>query len=188
MRKETLAASALWVILFVLVARKYSPAVAIGTDKAVNFVQELIMGSWWTVANKPENAPYLAALLDTETQNGIPKTMLVGLAYQESHFRPDIISGDTVSPAGALGIMQIVPKWHPDVNPLDPIASINYAAKYLRTLYNKFGTWELALQAYNWGEGNLTKYLTDGGDIPPETASYSAQILARVAESGQSVA
>ena len=110
------------------------------------------------------------------------------LAYQESRFRPDIISGQTVSSAGAVGIMQIVPRWHPEVNALDPAAAIAYAGKFLASLYRQFGTWELALQAYNWGPGNLKKYLAQGGTLPVETANYSGQILTDINNSGVYVA
>lgn len=158
-------------------------------NRVVNYVEGVIMGTWWEVANRPENSIYFDALHVAEDVNGIPANMLVALAYQESHFRPDIISGQTVSGAGALGIMQIVPKWHPGVDPLDPIAAINYAGKFLKSLFNRFGRWELALQAYNWGGGNLNKYLSgDGIIMPAETQNYSANILARVAETGVAVA
>lgn len=124
---------------------------------------------------------YKQTFSKAEAENGIPPLMLARLAYQESRFRADIISGQTVSSAGALGIMQIVPRWHPDVNPLDPVAAIHYAGKYLRQLYNQFGTWERALQAYNWGPGNLANYLSGNiSTMPTETANYSRQILAEI--------
>lgn len=126
-------------------------------------------------------APYRELLEQAEAAYGIPPLMLCRLAYQESRFRQDIISGQKISSAGAVGIMQIVPRWHPDVNPLDVGASIRYAAKYLASLYRQFGTWERALQAYNWGPGNLNKYLKGQiGGMPTETANYSRQILADI--------
>lgn len=143
---------------------------------------------WQQVANRPENKVYLDALHAAESRNGIPRDLLVRLAYQESRFRPDIISGATVSSANAQGIMQIVPRWHPDVNPLDPIASINYAGKFLAGLYRTFGRWELALKAYNWGAGNVRKWLAGNAVEPSETQRYSAEILADLADSGQVIA
>ena len=150
-------------------------------SSAAEYMGDIIMpGTWWQVANRKENAPYLDALHNAEVSNGVPENMLVALAYQESHFRPDIISGATRSSAGAVGIMQIVPKWHPDVDPLDPFDSIQYAGKFLSRLYNQFGSWEQALQAYNWGPGNLTKYIKGQAAMPVETSNYSTQIIARV--------
>lgn len=124
---------------------------------------------------------YRSILLATEVQNGMPKYLLARLAWQESRFRPDIISGQTVSSAGALGIMQIVPRWHPTMPPaacLDPAQAIPYAGRYLANLKKQFGTWELALKAYNWGPGNVSAWLRGEKTQPRETANYSAQILA----------
>ena len=119
-------------------------------------------------------APYLAALNDASAQYGLPKNLLARVAYQESHFIPDIINGTRTSSAGAVGLMQIVPVYHPTVNPYDPIASIYYAAKILSGWKNQFGSWPLALAAYNAGPGNVAKY----GGVPPfsETQTYVSEI------------
>lgn len=135
--------------------------------------------NWLSIFNKAENATYKALLGAAEDRYSIPRNVLSRLAYQESRFRQDIIDGSTVSRAGAMGIMQIIPKWNPGVNPLDPGDAIDYAGKKLAGLFRMFGTWELALQAYNWGEGNLKKYLNgEISSLPAETANYSRQILA----------
>lgn len=110
-----------------------------------------------------------------ENVNGLPQGILERMAQQESSFRPEVINGTVKSSAGAVGLLQIVPKWHPGVNPTDPIASINYAGKYLKELYQKTGTWEKALAAYNWGIGNvLNKGMLYA---PAETRNYVTQIL-----------
>lgn len=139
----------------------------------------IMTGNWLDDLNG-RGASYKGALAAAESANGIPPLLLARLAWQECRFRADIISGATVSSAGAIGIMQIVPKWNPGVNPLDPIASINYAGKKLAGLYRMFGTWELALKAYNWGEGNVKKWLAGTLSQPLETSNYSSQILADV--------
>lgn len=108
----------------------------------------------------------------------LPPGLLARVAWQESRFREDIISGRKVSKAGATGIMQIVPRWHPNVDPLDVPAAIRYAAKYLAHLRDVFGTWELALAAYNWGPANLFKYRGQREKWPLETSNYSREILA----------
>jgi soluble lytic murein transglycosylase-like protein len=149
------------------------------------YVGVSIMGADWIKDLNTRGAAYRSLLLEAEQRNGIPAGMLARLAWQESRFRPDIISGKTVSSAGALGIMQIVPKWHPGVDPLNPQAAIDYAARYLASLHAQFGNWEHALQAYNWGPGNLKAYLAGKKSfIPRETANYSRQILADLGTAG----
>lgn len=157
-------------------------------DKALNEVTGFNLLDWQKVAARPENAAYVAIMGAVERKHNMPVGLLVRLAYQESRFRKDVITGYKVSRAGALGIMQIVPRWHPGVNPLNPGEAIEYAGNYLASLYRQFGTWELALQAYNWGQGNLRKYLVQGGALPSETSNYSGQILADLNRAGVIVA
>lgn len=141
-------------------------------EEIIQTVTETLVS--WKSANSA--AKYLPALNSAERAYGIPTDLLARVAYQESRFRDDIVSGELKSSAGAVGLMQIVPKWHPDVNPLDVYASINYAAKYLKSLYNQFGSWSSALAAYNWGPGNFSKYLQGTATMPTETKNYVAQI------------
>lgn len=136
-----------------------------------------------TQETKNNEAKYAPTIANAEQLYGIPKGLLHRQLYQESRFRTDIITGKTVSSAGALGIAQIIPRWHPDVDPLDPIASINYAARFMRSLYQRFGSWRQALAAYNWGQGNQSKDLRDGivgNEWPKETRDYVAQITSDV--------
>lgn len=131
-------------------------------------------------ANEERYAPTIRA---AEARAGVPEGLLHRLLYQESRFRSDIIEGRTVSSAGALGIAQIVPRWHPGVDPLNPDAAIEYAADYLASLYRRFGSWRLALAAYNWGQGNQARDLADGiigNEWPEETRRYVAEITADV--------
>lgn len=135
--------------------------------------------SAWTLP--PSGLPYRVNLTLAEQRYGLPAGLLGRVAWQESRFRPDIIRGETVSSAGAVGLMQIVPRWHPDVDPTDPIASIDYAAQYLRRLYDRFGDWQQALAAYNWGPTNLAMALKRDGDqwrrvLPRETRDYITDI------------
>lgn len=138
---------------------------------------------WATNWRPPQKAEqYLGEIAEAERTHGLPRDLLARQLYQESRYRADIITGQVKSPAGALGIAQIIPKWHPTVDPLDPVASIHYAARYMKQLYDQFGTWRLALAAYNWGPGNLKKSLQRHGGArldqwPAETQNYVTEIL-----------
>jgi soluble lytic murein transglycosylase-like protein len=140
----------------------------------------IVMADW-----KKKGAKYVPLLNAAEDRHGIPRDLLVRQAYQESRFREDIISGKKRSSAGAVGLMQIIPKWHPSIDPgdaaaderaaLDPARAADYAAKFMAQLKKQFGTWSLALAAYNAGPGNVNKYK----GIPPfeETRNYVTQIM-----------
>ena len=128
----------------------------------------------WKIPAKAH--PYLEAMRQAEERHDLPSGLLARVAYQESRYREDIITGEVISDAGAIGLMQIVPRWHPEVNPYDPFASIEYAAGYLATLYAMFDDWEKALAAYNFGPTNVRK----GKAWPEETRNYVAEISADV--------
>lgn len=132
-----------------------------------------LLGKW---LDTPTAKKWLPSFRAAEAKYGIPANLLARIAYQESRWRDDIISGAKKSAAGAVGMMQLVPKWHPTVNPLDTAAAIDYAGKFLSGLYKQFKSWKLAVAAYNAGAGNVTKYK----GIPPftETQNYVKQVFA----------
>lgn len=111
---------------------------------------------------------------DASYEYGIPDGMLRSMAGIESGFRPEVISGEVKGASGEIGIMQITPKWHPDVDPYDPVASIWYAAGWLRELYEQFGGWREAVAAYNWGPTNLANYGLAAA--PTVTQDYIAKV------------
>lgn len=126
-------------------------------------------------------APYLKSIHRAEQEQGIPSGVLARLIHQECRYREDIICGKVVSSAGAVGIAQIVPRWHPEARPLDPEHSIFYAARYLAQLNRQFNDWPTALAAYNWGPGNVSKARKQHGGrwldkAPKETRNYVSQI------------
>lgn len=134
-------------------------------------------GNNWKVNDYPI---YAAQISSVEAAQGIPTDLLGRLLYQESAFRPEIINGSVRSSVGAIGIAQFMPATAADlgIDPTDPVQSIAAAGRYLRSLYNQTGDWQLALAAYNWGIGNV---LRKGiAAAPTETQNYVAQITADV--------
>lgn len=121
------------------------------------------------VKRSPNAEKYKLHFMEAERRYGIPRGLLYKMAEVESGFNPALISNK-----GAVGIMQIIPKWHPGVDPTDPITSIYYAGKYMRKLFNRFGSWRQALAAYNWGPTNLSE--KGANAMPLETRNYIAKI------------
>lgn len=162
-------------------AGDYSPGVGIigGINDMIGAASSAIT-PFSVACSLPGNAVYVDYIRQVEMQKGIPENLMVRVAWQECRFRADVIEGRKVSGAGAKGMWQLMPIHWRFVDPLDWQASANYAGDMLVRLYNRFGTWALALAAYNWGEGNLSK--NGIGAAPAETRNYYAQILGDIGQ------
>lgn len=145
-----------------------------------NALNTISPGSWMSAGDGPVYQPTFAVV---ESNNGIPTNLLFRLGYQESHFRPDIINGTVKSPAGAVGIMQLMPQYFPGAG-ADPQADIATAGAYLAQLYQEFQDWQLAVAAYNDGPGNIRAYLAGTKTLPLETENYIAGVFADVPVQG----
>lgn len=101
---------------------------------------------------------------------GIPQTIAHNLVQVESGWRQN-----AVSYRGARGIMQLMPRTAKDlgVNRRDPKQNIEGGMRYLRQLYNRFRSWDLALAAYHSGPRNVIRHK----GIPPVSRSYVRRIL-----------
>ena len=145
-------------------------------DQASNFIKVSFGGLMpFSVAkNLPGNREYVEALRSAEIKWGIPAELLVAQAYQESRFNPQAVNAWS----GAQGMMQFMPATAAEFNldPFNPFAAIDAAGRYMAQLYRSTGDWKLALAAYNWGIGNLTR--KGISKAPTETKNYMAQISA----------
>jgi Transglycosylase SLT domain len=120
------------------------------------------------------------ALAEAARSNDLPAHFFIRLLYQESSFRPYVISS-----AGALGIAQFTEETAIDRgldNPFDPLQAIPASGRLLRDLYQKFGNLGLAAAAYNAGPRRIQDWLANKGPLPQETQDYVRVITSRPAE------
>jgi soluble lytic murein transglycosylase-like protein len=109
----------------------------------------------------------------------IPPELVWAVIAVESGF-----DEQAVSPAGAQGLMQLMPGTAEDLdveNPLDPYQNVRGGIRYLGYVLRRFSNdYRLALAAYNAGPGAVEKY----GTVPPypETVKYVERVLNRFSQ------
>ena len=127
------------------------------------------------------------------TEEGVPQD-LIYLAVAESGFQPQAVNAGS----GAGGMWQFMPTGAYGLarngffdERFDPEKSSRAYARYIKSLYNQFGDWYLAMAAYDWGPGNIQRVVQRTGyadfwelyrrnAMPKETKAYVPQILAAV--------
>lgn len=118
--------------------------------------------------------PYLTTARAAASRHGVPADLFLRLVDQESRWNEK-----AVSHKGALGLAQLMPQTAArlGVNPRNPADNLEGGARYLRQQYDRFGSWRLALAAYNAGPGAVEAY----SGVPPyaETKGYVRAILGR---------
>ncbi|WP_338844938.1 transglycosylase SLT domain-containing protein [Massilia sp. W12] len=139
-------------------------------------------------------ARYLYHVVQELEKRGMPSELAL-LPFIESAFNPEAFS-----PASAAGIWQFIPSTGRDYNLKQNLfkderravlASTEAALTYLQKLHGMFGDWQLALAAYNWGEGNVQRairrahaagkpidFVTLSQYMPAETKNYVPRLQA----------
>jgi len=118
--------------------------------------------------------PYDEIITSLAQAHGVNPLLVRALIQVESGYQPR-----ARSTRGAMGLMQLMPSIAREYdvrNPYDPKANIAAGVKHLKSLLDRWdGAVELALAAYNAGEGAVRKF----NGIPPyrETRDYVARIL-----------
>jgi soluble lytic murein transglycosylase-like protein len=114
---------------------------------------------------------------------GIPTPWIKRVIRAESGGNALLNGHPTVSRAGALGLMQLMPgTWNEmrqglalGLDPHDPHDNIIAGTAYLRAMYDRFGYPGLFV-AYNAGPGRYAAFLGGKGPLPGETRAYLAEV------------
>jgi membrane-bound lytic murein transglycosylase D len=138
------------------------------------------------------SSAYLFYIIEEVESRDMPSELAL-LPFVESAFNPK-----AVSPVKAAGMWQFMPAtgkfFNLEQNIFrdergDIIKSTRAALDYLQKLYDMFGDWQLALAAYNWGEGSVSRAIAKNTaanletdyfslSMPNETKNYVPKLLA----------
>lgn len=137
---------------------------------------------------------HVEAIREQAREKRLDPSLIAGVIYAESKFT------DSTSPAGALGLMQVMPETARFIAERSggtafttedlstPEINIAYGSWYLRYLLDRYeGNELLALAAYNGGMGNVDRWIAEArargrrlraADIPfPETRAYVERVF-----------
>jgi len=160
----------------------------------INYFTNSKAGHAHLVSSLERVGRYKAMIQKDLAAEGVPQD-LIYLAVAESGFQPQALNARS----GAGGMWQFMPfagayglernGWFDER--FDPEKSSIAYAKYMKTLYDQFGDWYLAMAAYNWGPGNVQRSVQRTGyadfwelyklnALPAETKNYVPGIVAAI--------
>lgn len=183
-------------------APSYSPINLLSSSERERVPQDIAqrLNRLYNLANHQEGKDRIALVREASRYFGIDERIGVSQILQESSFNPAAV-GPMTKYGTAKGMGQFIDstfqiyyhkvmKAHPELrlenNPFNPRTSAYLHAAYMRDNLERFrGNASLALAAYNWGEGNLSKSIQRHGTsengnptvLPNETRGYLRNIL-----------
>jgi D-alanyl-D-alanine carboxypeptidase len=135
----------------------------------------------------PPEDPWGPYIREASARFGVPDQWVREVMRQESGGE-QYLGGDlTTSPAGAMGLMQVMPDTYDGLrqryrlgdDPYDPHDNILAGTAYIREMYDRYGAPGF-LAAYNAGPQRLDGYLGGATELPDETINYVASVAPRL--------
>lgn len=125
-----------------------------------------------------------AEIAEASRRFSIPAEWIARVMNAESGGRTWINGRPATSPAGAMGLMQLMPATWNEIrlrhglgdDPHQPRDNILAGTAYLKDMYDRFGYPGL-FAAYNAGPGAYARHLQAGSPLPRETRTYLARVL-----------
>ena len=136
----------------------------------------------YTPPGPPED-PWGPYIREAAQKYDVPEPWVRAVMRQESGGQEYLNGQLIISPAGAMGLMQVMPQTYDELrdryalgpDPYDPHDNIMAGVAYIREMYNVYG-YPGFLAAYNAGPGRLDDYLMHNKPLPDETRRYVSRI------------
>jgi hypothetical protein len=124
---------------------------------------------------------YDPIIAEASRRFGVPEERIRAVMKVESNAQPW-----ARSPKGASGLMQVMPDTYTELakrhgfgpDRFNPTNNIMAGTAYLGEMYDQFGNWDEATQAYNMGPGRAMKVRNGTASVPAETVAYLPRVNA----------
>jgi membrane-bound lytic murein transglycosylase B len=141
-------------------------------------IVRVVTSRWTPVASAAWQPPphWWDVVASTAERHGVDARLIQAVIQVESGY-----ASNARSPKGAIGLMQLMPATAARYGAtsadslFDPRVNVEVGVRYLRDLLDQFGRTDLALAAYNAGEGAVVRH---GYQVPPyrETQDYVRKV------------
>lgn len=159
------------------------PAPAVHGPNAVEWVEARFL-SHQTGLNRREVRATAEALVEESARTEVPLELVLAVVQVESGYH-----NFARSRVGALGLMQIMPHtgralareleidWNGNETLFEPVLNVRMGTHYLGYLHRRYGSYQAALAAYNWGPARIDRRLRRGSAMPER---YVSQVYSKL--------
>ena len=158
---------------------------AVASSRAFMVTLEAVASAFLVVPAMPANAQidhWTTDITAASVRFGLPEKWIRRVMSVESSGQTFVNGRPTISRAGAMGLMQLMPGTWAEMrlmlglggDPFEPHDNIMAGTAYLRMMYDRFGYPGL-FAAYNAGPGRYAGHLVRGTRLPGETRRYLAK-------------
>jgi len=129
------------------------------------------------LSGPPAQVMIIMAIGAAARTHGLDGLMFYRQIWAESRFNPEAVNLKT----GCLGLGQMNPKFWPKAT-TDVRGNLELSAGYMKKLVGQYGSYQMALAAYNWGPANVDRLRERYGyywfpALPEETQAYVLWIM-----------